>query len=117
MAEMPSRPFQDDFIRFFCRISSPDPETREEARRLHRVRMDAWSTRRNIQKEWFAKAGLDAAGRHRRLLLNDKHAIECELMGYNDRPRQGHRLRLSQSARPSWRQSPAAARSRDSELQ
>jgi hypothetical protein len=57
MAEMPSRPFQDDFIRFFCRISSLDPETREEARRLHRVRMDAWSTRRNIQKEWFAKAG------------------------------------------------------------
>jgi hypothetical protein len=24
--------------------------------------------------------GLDAAGRQRRLLLDDKHAIECELM-------------------------------------
>jgi hypothetical protein len=77
---MPLRPSQDDFIRFFCRISRPDPEARAEARRLHRVRIDAWSTRRNIQKEWFAKEGLDAAGRQRRLLLNDRHAIECELM-------------------------------------
>ena len=77
---MPSRPFQDDFVRFFNRTSSPDPDKREEARQRHKVRMDAWNARRAIQKEWFGKAGLDAAGRQRRLLLDDKHAIECELM-------------------------------------
>jgi hypothetical protein len=26
------------------------------------------------------QGGIDAAGRQRRLLLNDKHAIECEIM-------------------------------------
>ena len=77
---MPSRPSQDDFLRFFHRTSSPDPQKREEARQRHKVRVDAWNARRAIQKEWFGKAGLDAAGRQRRLLLNDKHAIECELM-------------------------------------
>ena len=77
---MPLRPSPDDFTRHFNRSLSPDLERREEARRLHKVSTDAWNARRAIQKEWFAKAGLDAAGRHRRLLLNDKHAIECELM-------------------------------------
>ena len=77
---MPLRPSPDDFIRLFNRSSSPDPERREEARRLHKVRIDAWNARRAIQKEWFGKAGLDAVGRQRRLLLDDKHAIECELM-------------------------------------
>jgi hypothetical protein len=77
---MPSRPSQDDFIRFFHRTSSPDPEKREEARQRHKVRIDAWNARRAIQKEWFGKAGLDVAGRQRSRLANDKHAIECELM-------------------------------------
>lgn len=39
-----------------------------------------WSARRGIPKKWFGKAGLDAASRQRRLLLDDKHAIECEFM-------------------------------------
>jgi hypothetical protein len=77
---MPSRPSQDDFVRFFNRTSSPDPEKREEARQRHKVRVDAWNARRAIQKEWFGKAGLDVAGRRRSRLLDDKHAIECELM-------------------------------------
>jgi hypothetical protein len=77
---MPSRPSQDDFVRFFNRTSSPDPEKREEARQRHKVRVDAWNARRAIQKEWFGKAGLDVAGRQRSRLANDKHAIECELM-------------------------------------
>ena len=77
---MPLRPSPDDFTRHFNRSLSPDPERREEARRLHKVSTDAWNARRAIQKEWFGKAGLDAAGRQRRLLLDDKHAIECELM-------------------------------------
>jgi hypothetical protein len=77
---MPLRPSPDDFTRHFNRSLSPDPERREEARRLHKVSTDAWNARRAIQKEWFGKAGLDAVGRQRRLLLDDKHAIGCELM-------------------------------------
>jgi len=77
---MPSRPSQDDFLRFFHRTSSPDPQKREEARQRHKVRMDAWNARRAIQKEWFGKAGLDVVGRQRSRPLDDKHAIECELM-------------------------------------
>jgi hypothetical protein len=77
---MPSRPSQDDFVRFFNRTSSPDPEKREEARQRHKVRIDAWNARRAIQKEWFGKAGLDVVGRQRSRLLDDKHSIECELM-------------------------------------
>jgi hypothetical protein len=77
---MPLRPSQDDFVRFFNRTSSPDPEKREEARQRHKVRVDAWNARRAIQKEWFGKAGLDVVGRQRSRLLDDKHAIECELM-------------------------------------
>jgi hypothetical protein len=77
---MPSRPSQDDFLRFFNRTSSPDPQKREEARQRHKVRIDAWHARRAVQKEWFAKAGLDVVGRQRSRLLDDKHSIECELM-------------------------------------
>jgi hypothetical protein len=77
---MPSRPSQDDFLRFFHRTSSPDPQKREEARQRHKVRIDAWHARRAVQKEWFGKAGLDVVGRRRSRLLDDKHAIECELM-------------------------------------
>jgi len=77
---MPSRPSQDDFVRFFHRTSSPDLQKREEARQRHKVRMDAWNARRAVQKEWFGKAGLDVAGRQRSHLLDDKHSIECELM-------------------------------------
>ena len=79
-SSMPSRPSQDDFIRYFNRSSGPDPERREEARRRHKVRIDAWNARRAIQKEWFGRAGLDAVGSRRSRLLEDKHAIECELM-------------------------------------
>jgi hypothetical protein len=50
------------------------------ARQRHKVRVDAWNARRAIQKEWFGKAGLDVVGRQRSRLLDDKHAIECELM-------------------------------------
>jgi hypothetical protein len=77
---MPSRPSQDDFVRFFNRTSSPDPEKREEARQRHKVRMETWHARRAVQKEWFGKAGLDVVGRQRSRLLDDKHSIECELM-------------------------------------
>ena len=77
---MPSRPSQDDFVRFFHRTSSPEPQKREEARQRHKVRIDAWHARRAVQKEWFAKAGLDVVGRQRSRLLDDKHSIECELM-------------------------------------
>jgi hypothetical protein len=77
---MPSRPSQDDFLRFFNRTMSPDPQKREEARQRHKVRMDAWNARRAAQKEWFGRAGLDVVGRQRSRLLDDKHSIECELM-------------------------------------
>jgi hypothetical protein len=77
---MPSRPSQDDFLRFFHRTSSPDPQKCREARQRHKVRMDAWNARRAAQKEWFGRAGLDVVGRQRSRLLDDKHSIECELM-------------------------------------
>ena len=83
---MPSRPSQDDFLRFFNRTMSPDPQKREEARQRHKVRMDAWNARRAAQKEWFGRAGLDVVGRQRSRLLDDKHSIECELMEMMTRP-------------------------------
>jgi hypothetical protein len=46
----------------------------------HRVRIDAWHDRRNIQKEWFSRTGLDVLNRERTSLMADKHRIEREMM-------------------------------------
>jgi hypothetical protein len=54
---MPSRPSEDDFIRYFHRVSGSDPDRRKEARWRHRVRMEAWQPRRTVQKEWYARHG------------------------------------------------------------
>ena len=85
-SSMPSRPSEDDFIRYFHRVSGSGPDRREEARRRHKVRMEAWQARRTVQKEWYARTGLDALGSRRRRLLEGKHSIECELMEMMTRP-------------------------------
>ena len=85
-SSMPCRPSEDDFIRYFHRVSGSDPDRREEARRRHKVRMEAWQARRTVQKEWYARTGLDALGSRRRRLLEGKHSIECELMEMMTRP-------------------------------
>ncbi|GEO38664.1 hypothetical protein GGE65_002590 [Skermanella aerolata] len=85
-SSMPCRPSEDDFIRYFHRVSGSDPDRCEEARRRHKVRMEAWQARRTVQKEWYARTGLDTLGSRRRRLLEGKHSIERDLMEMMTRP-------------------------------
>jgi hypothetical protein len=77
---MPLRPSRADFDRVYRQSVRRSPENREELKRRHKIRLDAWHDRRNIQKEWYSRTGLDAINRQRTRLLADKHRIERELM-------------------------------------
>jgi hypothetical protein len=77
---MTLRPSETDFIRYFQQSVSPNPEKREEAKRRHRIRVTAWHDRRNLQKEWFSRTGLDLMSRERTRLLADRNRTERELM-------------------------------------
>jgi hypothetical protein len=79
-ATMKSRPSQENFVKFFREAVRRDPENREELKREHMVRLDAWLTRRNIQKDWYRRTGLDVIIQQRHHLLAEKHRIERELM-------------------------------------
>jgi len=79
-ASIPLRPSPTDFVLFFQHTLGSKAEEREEAQRQHRVRIGAWHDRRNIQKEWFSRTGLDVINRQRTSLMADKHQIERELM-------------------------------------
>jgi hypothetical protein len=77
---MPLRPSQTDFVLFSKYGAKPGSASQVEADRRHRVLLDAWHDRRNLQKEWFSRTGLDVIDRRRSGLLADKHRIERELM-------------------------------------
>jgi hypothetical protein len=77
---MTLRPARSDLDRIYRQAVRRFPENREELKRQHKVRLDAWHDRRNIQKEWYSRTGLDAINRQRTRLLADKHRIERELM-------------------------------------
>jgi len=73
-------PVADGFRPVFQVRRTPGSVNREEATRRHRVLLDAWHDRRNVQKEWFSRTGLDVIDRRRTSLMTDKHRIERELM-------------------------------------
>jgi len=77
---MTLRPSETDFIRYFQQSLSLPPEKRGEAKRQHKIRIAAWQDRRNLQKEWFSRTGLDVMSRERRHLLADRNRTERELM-------------------------------------
>jgi hypothetical protein len=79
-ASMPLRPSANDFILYSKYSVSSGLDDREDAKRRHRVRLDAWHGRRSVQKEWFSRTGLDVINRRRGNLMVDKHRIERELM-------------------------------------
>jgi hypothetical protein len=77
---MPLRPSQTDFVLFSKYGATPGSGSREDAKRRHRVLLDAWHDRRSVQKEWFSRTGLDVINRRRTSLMTEKHRIERELM-------------------------------------
>jgi hypothetical protein len=79
-ASFPLRPSQADFDQFYQEAVRLDPENREELRRRHKSRIDAWLVRRNHQKDWYRQTGIDAINRRHSRLVADKHRIERELM-------------------------------------
>lgn len=77
---MSLRPSEADFSRYFQQNVSLSPEKWEEAKRWHRIRVTAWHDRRNLQKEWFSRTGLDLMSRERTRLLADRNRTEREFM-------------------------------------
>jgi hypothetical protein len=49
-------------------------------KREHVARIDAWLSRRDHQKDWYRRTGLDVIIQRRHRLLAEKHRIERELM-------------------------------------
>jgi hypothetical protein len=77
---MPLRPSSNDFILFSKYGVRPDLDDPEGPQRRHKVRLDAWHGRRDVQREWFRRTGLDVINRRRGDLMAGKRRIERELM-------------------------------------
>ena len=79
-ASMPLRPSSNDFILFSKYGVRPELDDPEGVLRRHKVRLDAWHGRRDVQKEWFRRTGLDVINRRKGDLMAGKRRIERELM-------------------------------------
>jgi hypothetical protein len=70
----------NDFILFSKYGVRPELDDPEGVLRRHKMRLDAWHGRRDVQKEWFRRTGLDVINRRRGDLMAGKRRIERELM-------------------------------------